>query len=452
MKNIILSLIVTVLLVIAYFHEELGKQKREEQLLEQQRVVSFNPQMIDKIVLPKVQLVKRDHKWFVADLNYPASSLAIENLLKHLHAIHQVKMIEMSTLNQSDFFTHQDHIISLSSFGKEWKYKLGDVSELTGNFYFADLSNGIEKLYLARDTSTFEGFYKTELELYLNQYVQLKNMILASSQAFLEPKVFYELDIDRLDSIKIDNKWNRWFEVKLDKGETIPAIVKGLKYHNLKMQVQNLINEVVHEGIAKEGVLGEVISTIKFKDMTKSIEAKLYNQLDGRQGSYVKYDGSDWIYKLKDDSKNLFFMNVQDFWDKKVHYPIKVKELSRLDFAIGVSQENSYRFYVDDLERFEFKTQNTNIKNINIEHMNFLFHILFGLENFQQASRVDSIQNSSNGKNTSIFVKLLDVLLRLDFYSDQVVVVNLSENYQLYFDTSFSRVKISDIDDFFALK
>ena len=202
MKNTILFIITILLVLIAYFHEEIGKKNTEEKILKKNRIVTFNPEMIDRIELPRTKLVKVNRQWFVEDLDYPANTLAVENLLKHLYAIHQIRPIQFKKNKQNEFFVDQNHLITLSSFGKTWKYRLGDISQLTGNFYFSDLSGDSEKLYLARDTTTFQGFYKTELELYLNQYVQLKDFILGTSQAFLEPKVFYNLDIEtEADSI-----------------------------------------------------------------------------------------------------------------------------------------------------------------------------------------------------------------------------------------------------------
>lgn len=462
MKNTILFIITILLVLIAYFHEEIGKKNTEEKILKKNRIVTFNPEMIDRIELPRTKLVKVNRQWLVEELDYPANTLAVENLLKHLYAIHQIRPIQYKKNNQNEFFVDQNHLITLSSFGKTWKYRLGDISQLTGNFYFSDLSGDSEKLYLARDTTTFQGFYKTELELYLNQYIQLKDFIFGTSQAFLEPKVFYNLDIetDGLESIKINNKWNRWFEVQLNNEKTIPPVQKGLRYRDLKVLTKRLIDSVTHEGIIykgkHKGKLSEEMSTITFKGFSKKIIAKLYSDLDGKKGFYVAFKGfkqkKNLIYKLKKDAEKIFFINVQSFWNKKVQYPIDIKSQDRFSFSISKNQKKKFLFYVDDLKTFEFKSENKQIKDINVAHMNFLFNLLLGLDRFEQADRVEEIRPSSKNIKFSLYVGLLGVDLRVDFYPSHILIVNHTEKYQLYYDVKFANLEVNSIDDFFALK
>jgi hypothetical protein len=451
-KNLFLSAIVILLLLFAYYHEEIGNKRKELRLQVLNKIVTFDSEMVDSITLPQTKLIKTDRVWRVGELNYPANSAAIEKLLHRFQSIHKLKEIRLTEKNEKEFFIHQDHMITITSFGKKWKYRLGDVSEITGNFYFQDLSGPVKKLYLAKDVSTFEGFYRSELELYLNQYIQLKDFILGKPESYVEPRVFHLLGLKKLEKIRIDNQWNRWFEIDLMNETLTPPPRKGIKTKQLKLLTQGLLGNVKMKNLHKEGVLGEVIGTVKFYGMEKTIEAKLHESLDGQKGLYVAYSGNDWIYELDEKSKTLFFMNRQDCLDKKINYPVLLHQLKKLDFEMALGDGKYFSFHVDDIQKFEFESKSKQVTKIHVQNMNFLFNLVFGLDKFKHASEIQDVAPSGKNRMFTIQLKLLEKELQIDFYQEQIVILDLSDKYQLLYPYNFGVLGINKASDFFALK
>lgn len=450
MKNLLLTVVLASLVTFAYFHEEIGKAKKEATKIESQKIISFMFDEVDRIELPNTNLVKNNGVWIVKEMNFLASNQNVNKLLKIIESIHQLDLVKLNGKSEKEFFKYQDYEFTISSKENTWKYRLGDVSELTGNFYVQDLNAKDRPIYIAKDTSLFEGMYKNELELYLNQYIRLKNYISAAPKVYMEPRVFYDVLQNGISRIKINNRWNRWFEVDVTANKTIPEIKSALKYLNLKSEVTSKMNLIHFKELHKDSVLSEKVSDIEITSEGKKIVASLYVSLDGRAGNFLQIKGNKWIYELKEGAEKLFFQNVQQFWDKKIHYQKDLSKLKRIDFELSVA-DIFYKFYIDDIEKFEFKWDDAKVKSVNVQNLNFLFHILFGLENFNQALIVKDLEKNDK-EIFAMKVKLLNKELTLRFYLKDIILENHSDNYQMHYDYSFSGLMLNSINDFFALK
>lgn len=451
MKNLFLTLLLITLIVFAYFHEEVGKSEELKRQTISKQVIKFEISQIDKITLPNCKLIKINNNWKVGDLNFQASLENVEKLLTIIHSIHKLDKVELSGKSEKDFFKFQDYKFSIESFGQEWKFRLGDVSELTGNFYLQELNTDKKEIYTVKDTSSFEGLYKTELELFLNQYIRFKNYILAPANSYIESRVFYDDLLLGIQSIKVDNKWNRWFEVDAVRNETYPKALKGIKYRNLSRQIKELISTIKFKKLLKPGVFGDQTSQLEIKRNDKVVKATLYNSLDGKAGNFLLVQGHEWVYLLSEKSESLFFQNVQQFWDKRLHFDTKINEIKRIDFELSSDDDKYFKFFVDDLDKFKFKWKTPQIKSINVENFNFLFHLILGLDKFSQAKLIKEGQVLENSNGFELYMRIFDKDLIVKFYDKDLVIVNITDNYQLHFDYSFAGLKIRSVNDFFAL-
>lgn len=448
MKNLALAFIVLALLIFAYFHEEVGKSEKKTAKLQSQKIISFNINEVNSITLPNTTLIKKNELWVVEQLDFRASNVYVKKLLEIIDSIHKLDTVNIKDRSESDFFNFQNHLIVIKTSDQTFHFRLGDVSELTGNFYFQELNSPQKKVYIAKDTSLFEGMYKTELELFLNQYIRLKNYILSPPKSYLEKRVFFEILNEKISKIKINNRWNRWFELDVVNNTSIPKVRPGIGYLNFERKIKEALELVKFKDVFESGDLGEQTSKIEILIDKNKITATLFNSLDGRAGNFLKVQGHEWIYQLEANSEIIFFQNVQKFWDKKINFKTNLAILDRLDFVI----DEKFKFFVDDLNKFEFNYDKKTISSINIANMNFLFHLIFGLEEFNQAQMISDLDKDIKEKKFSMKINILNKKLNIIFFEKDLIVQNLTDTYQLHYDYSFAKIKFNSINDFFALQ
>lgn len=450
-KNGILIVLLMGLIVFAYYFEELGEHRGRLAYDAKHRIVNADFKNIDAILLSKVKLLKIDGRWMVGDLDYPASNTLIDKLFNHLKSIHLVKALNEK--DEDQFFARQSHFITLSALGKNWKYRLGDVSEVTGNFYFQDLNGSERVTYLARDISEFSGFYKTELELDLGKYLALKDLIAGGPENFVNANLFRHFVTEQIKSIKINNKWNRWYEVDFENKMTTPSIPKGLRYKNLN----NMLKEFVALGKIKR-----LISNVGHKldlDLCEvevvgndKIVYRVYGELDGEKGIYVTTENDPkWIFEMDQKSREIFFSNVQIFWNKRIFHKEDLLDLKSFDFKLG-DQKSLYKFQVTDIESFQIKNDDSRIEKLHVGNFNMLFNLIFSLTKFNQAKQVLFELPEEIQPRFQLAMELLKKELLLHFYDSKILIENKTDGYTLEYLFPVADYKYNSLYDFFALK
>ena len=84
--------------------------------------------------------------------------------------------------------------------------------------------------------------------------------------------------------------------------------------------------------------------------------------------------------------------------------------------------------------------------------MNFIFHLIFGLEEFSQAIMVNDLDKDIKDAKFSMKINMLNKNLKIIFFEKELIVQSLTDNYQLHYDYSFAKINFNSINDFFALK
>lgn len=451
-KNLILTAILGFMLVFTYFYQEVGSKKAREALEIKNRIVNLPLPKVDTIELKNTKLLRVNGSWIVGELDFPASEDKVNNLLNHILSIHQLKQLPADEDKQ--YFTTNDHEILFGAMGKIWKYRLGDVSEFTGNFYFQDMNTQPPTTFLAIDTSEYAGLYKTELELLLNKYLNFKDLIVANPVYYADKNIFRSINFDQLEKVKIDNQWNRWFELDLNRNVTTPQVMNGLEYLDLKAELKKLVSEVKIEKLMDrdEITLNTPICSVELSGQNgQKLELQVYGQAGKESGIYVtSSEFPNWIFKMGTASRDFFFSNVQKYWNKKLFFASDLKNVERLNFKIG-DEKNMYSFYVEDVEDFEIESDDKRVGTINKANTNFLFHLLFSLTQFEQAYTVLEELPPVENKLLSLRVNILDHDLEVVITSDKVYLVNKSDKVILEYLFPAGDYKIDSLEDFFAL-
>ena len=411
---------------------------------------------VSQINLPNASLVRDDKGWLVKEIGYPANQDKVKLLLDKLAAIAKVKEIQPPAQGIEQFFSYQNHDIELITSQGKFKARLGDVSQVTGNFYFQVAREKGTKLYAAKDLSFFEGVYRNELDAALRKYLELKALVEGAPFAFAEKRLFSQISLEHLKSVKVDNKINRWFLLDFENNATEPRPPGAIKTKTDLRKSANLDSVVFSRFVdRKDNILSNFLSSLELLHGNEVFQAQVYGAMNGRKGLFAVFsERPDLIFLLEDKGKDIFFENVQSFWDKRPSLDVP-KEWERIDFALGPSLENMAQFAVEDLESFEVLPKGEG-RITGPSYFNLVFNALFGLQGFEQAllanplSQKELDQELQDAQN-KVFVSLFGKNFAFALKDGQLRLYDLKERLVLVYSVP-AQIKALNAGLFFAFK
>ena len=239
--------------------------------------------------------------------------------------------------------------------------------------------------------------------------------------------------------------------------KTSPLAFNGIRYRNFFNRVIEGIEKIKIVNIINHGqnILSNPRSKLNLKGK-EELNIKLYSGLNGKYGNYLKVDGRDDIIEIELMESNLFFLNVQDFWIKKIKFDIDFKKINDFNFEISFDNNKYFDFKINDLETFKVIPTDDGVSFVSNTHMNFLFNLLFNLADFKQAHYIEELQGEALNINKGsfdlyikIFGKFFTVKVQDDFilvgdYNDKVLFKFKYNRGQIgpgFFDKIFTVVK-----------
>lgn len=439
MKNLVLVAVLFALVGVGWLLEGKRGFDGEPGYEGAQPVVELAPGGVLEIHLPKVKIANGQQGLRVLGLEYPASPDKFESLVKRLNSLRAIKKLDIPDDKIEQFFTHQDHFILVKSFEGELRMRMGDVSEITGDFYLQTFKNGRQNLYLVKDTSLFEGFYQNELELNLRKYLALKELVASSPFDFVDNRIFGNPLPGSLNAIKVDNKINRWFELNFAEGSTSPAPPNGVKTLLDRSSISKMLNELRFSRFypLEGNSLSNLLSVIELNYDEGSKKAELFGEMNGQKGMFAKVEGKpNLIFAMEDEGKNLFFENAQRFWLKRPELGVDPASLEELTFSIGSRKNELTGFKVADLEKFEISPVRDDVSILDLEYFNLVFNALFAVNGFEQAAFVNQLsQTEARAKEEAfkekVYVSIFDKLFLFAIENSEMVVLDLENGVEL---------------------
>lgn len=450
-KNIFLMTILVALITFAYFWEQ---KKVKDLFIDKttgEKVFNVNANNVIEFTFKNTKLLKDKKGWIIGELNYLADITKINFIIKTLEAVSVVKKLE-DHAKPEEFFEYQDHAFRIKTYDKEIRFRLGDISPVTGYFYLEKFQNGKKQLYLVKDTNAYDGIYKDDVEAEFRKYLAFKNIITMEPMELISKSLVPMLKVEEVQKVTIDNKANRWFEINFQKNITSPLIYSSLEYHNLQMAFAKLWSMVTVEKFVekKKNVLSQVLATIELSKTNNTYKIVLYGKFNDVTGLFATVEGeNDLVYILNEKSKDLFFANVQTFWKKKINYGINLTQLSGFKFELG-SQKQRYAFKVDDIENFEVKSDDPQVKSVKTANMNMLFNLILNLVEFKEAKYVTD--NLSKGlKGTHFKMWIFEKELNIIFSQNSITVQNLTDKLEYFYPHNIASINIKGLSDFYTL-
>jgi len=390
-KNIIYLSILIALLSVTFYSEEIFK-KSVLMTRDLEKKILVIDDRLQEIKFPNFSLKKNKEDWVVDH-----SILAVKNekILRFISILKGLS-IKDEIINKSlaDYTKFKKIPFELSYQGGEVKkFFLGDVVEATGAFYIIEnIDETNFKIYLSYDESFFEETYSNQLELDLKKYLRLKYLFNSNGVELLNKKISQFVNSSLVKKVNIKNIRNRAFELDFESGATIPAAPEGIDYKEIKSIFESALNELKIKDIIKDGqhIISNPVAEITIFADTE-MHMKLYASLNGKFGRYLKFRDGHEVYELSVNQENLFFLNVQHFWMKKLKINEKISDLDELPFKLKIKSQGDsfFSFKINDFESFEVKAVSNNISKISQTHINLLFNLIFNLADFKEAVYID---------------------------------------------------------------
>lgn len=453
MKNIALVIVLSVLVGVAYFYEEIYKTEQAELKLDKnfQKTSLFKSQALNFTALKtkNYHLVKRD-QWVVQTVNYPADEKLITELRKIFSGIKIKGLVKDSST--AHLFKNGGIPFSIVVGENEYKYLLGEVSIATGRFYIKQIDEKEDKIYVCEDDSYLNIAYKNEIDLLTKKYLRFKALLQGQKDLLIDRALFKLLNVKKLNTLIIDNKRNRRFQIDLEKNTTEPLILKGLKYKNFNQYLSSVFNSAIIKAVVveKQKVLSNLASEIIFYHDSKKSIAKLYKGLNEKYGYYVKFDAIDYVFEVDEKAAEIFFLNVQDLWSKKLLPNMKLTEKDSFKFSLSHDDEKYFDFEVNDLNRFKIVSKSDRVISFDQNLMNMIFNLVFNLVDFKEAKYVDSFtQVGAEGK--TVYIKLFDKKLGIELNKDEIIVWDVKNKIKHHYQFSTDTIGVLSWEDIFTL-
>lgn len=454
-KNLVLTIILAVLVGVAYQLEEVSKKETMKLNLLESRLLS-KAKIISEIKTNNYHFIRKGDLWIEKSTAWRVDQEILNEFSNILKKIGIYSSVRKESNKTQDYFSSSSTVFEIKVDGKMKKFELGNVSKITGSFYIRDVDQP-NLINICLDDSVLRVIHKTEVDLKLKKYQRLKNILSSSSINFLDRNLLSSLNLkmDDINSIKIKNRTAGWFELKVGENYTQPIAPKSINYHNFKEKVFGKTKNIKIEKIIKkaQNILSNPASEVIIEGR-KNIKLRLYAALNGVYGSFLKISGQDQILKLDGDNADIFSSSIQDFWVKKIPFEVNFNNLKKLSFKL--KKEGAKKFYpfeVNDLESFEVSSKDKEINFISKVHMNLLFNLLFNLADFKEATSIERLESSTpksftkKGIRVFIFEKKFQVWVE----AGSIFVLDTKESLVFRFDNNKNQIPTDFFDKIFTV-
>lgn len=451
-KNLLLVSILSALILFAYLWEQKGIKKDVLTKEKVQKIFDVDTKSLVELTIKNTKVINTNGAWIIGELNYPADINKINFIIKTLSGISSISRIDDKS-DTEQFFVHQDHSFRVKNFEGEIGFRLGDISPVTGYFYIEKFENGKKELFLAKDTNAYDGIYKDDLEAEFRKYLAFKNIITMKPMQLISQNLIPSLKIVDVTKVEIDNKANRWFQVDFLQEKTKPSILKSLKYKNLYKVIGQLWNKVKVTKIVALGknIVSEQMSKIIFTTKNTNFVITLFGKFNGATGYFAVLDGEDKVFVIDEGSKDFFFANVQKFWHKAIDYQTDFSKIKKFVFKLG-DRKNKYQFKVEDIEKFEAKTDDPLLESVKSYNVNMLFNLVLNLVEFKEAKYVTGELTKIQKSDIVLTMTLFNKDLNIVFKANSITVQDLSANLEYFYPHKIASINVKGASDFFTLK
>jgi hypothetical protein len=417
-KNALLFALLVALLGVTYVFQErrVADEHREERLRD-----ALITEEIRELKLPAGTAVRRDGQWRAG------AQLLSHNLLKQIVArLSELRKVRAVSGDWKSFFPNP---FTFGVNGTTWT--IGDLTLDREGFYVA---RGREVFLAVIDGGSTELSTRPEdvEAAKLNALVRILSLPLEDLKERQLFRFFPKLPMDRA-VIAVDGRPP--FELDFVGNETLPPPVTGVavhrdlrgKFHSLLTQV-SLREEVPYSEALKFKKLGE----IRFLKDKVELAWELWLRSAKTADALVIDPSEKRAFLMVGGTLKIFFVGVQDYWDKKVIPEKYFVSFARLD-ADFIQGARRARVSIANKEPLEFSARGHTVDPAKME---LLVQFLFNLGPRDQAERVSNLSASERRQLLArdlLRVQVMDQELVIERRQQEVIVANVSQGFKAHF-------------------
>lgn len=384
-KNLILLGVLILAIGLTYIFEEKRNQDKTEELNQKASIIDVKKVgELESIKGLKLNIKKNNETYFDAENQVPFSNKKMEEFFKILSGLKIKKILSETETKNVDFkFYIPDADLKLT-FGfknSSFAVTLGKKLDYDQSFYLLIEKNinGVlsKELAVAVDESPDPNMYQSDKEYKKSEFKfqRLQMLFYLTNVFFYETKVFasfpYSEDRINFKKISISTFRNKKFTIDFEKTQTIPPVLNGLNYFeenwiSFHRALTNLEGKTLYYPYKKEN-LTEPLSIFEVEDReNKKYTIELYKKYGSLVGYFLKNSFNNYLYELRPEEAKYFFINIQDFWSKKI-YPAE-KEFG-LTIQFTLEDPIEYQVEVKDKEVFEVISKTKRIKSETFKNL-----------------------------------------------------------------------------------
>lgn len=418
-KNLWLLGLLAVLIALTWVFQEKRAEQEYVESLTKGKVLQGE---ITKLKLPAVEAEKREGQWWSGKLLL--SHNAFKQLEKMLTSITSIKDI------QGNLETFFKNALSLEVNGEKWL--IGEMTLDKSAFY---LSKG-GKIYLVFIDAE-SGQVSTEGESIENKKLdELKSLLSQALPSLKENQFFRFYRKLPFERVTVEAQGNLPYELFLSGNKTSPPPVPGVEVH--RGMSEKLLSVLTQITIKVEIPYSEKLKFKKLASMTfsgtgeKNINWQVW--LKGKNAADVVILDEDLkrAFEVIGGTLRLFFLNVQDYWDKKVIPPSSFKSFERLGVTLREGTKEA-KITVVNREPLDFLVDGFKVRPGNMQD---LFQLIFNLGPLDQAGRISQLTKSEKQQflnETTLRIDVMDQELICVRKSDELILVNLTQGFKAHF-------------------
>jgi hypothetical protein len=352
-KNLVLFLVLVLALLGTYVFEERSNKLSEAAQVKKGTLLDVESLgEIKAIKGIKLNFEKRGASYFDKDTGLKLSDARISEFFQILSMLQVKVFLDQADVNKVGVnFYIPDPTMRMS-----FQFEKGDVTFVLGkkldydqSFYMQVIKGNSSQIVLVKDESADPGVYQSDEEYKKSdaKYKRLEIVFLLTNKYFHDTRVFKDFDYveDKINfkSITVSTFRNKKYSINFENSTTNPPAPKGINYFEENwVSFHRFLSKLEGKSLYYPGdmkLLDEVLSQLEVVDREgRKYSMEVYKRYGQENGYFLKTSLNNIIYQVKPEDAQYFFVNVQDFWEKRIGP--KEKEYNfKITFYDGKSAE-----------------------------------------------------------------------------------------------------------------
>lgn len=380
-RNLSLLIILIFSLILTYIFEERKSRNQEIVLAKKMSILNVDDLgELKNFSGIKLNVDKRGEKYFAKENNLLLSTKKLEEFLVILSGLKIKKILapaETANIARSFYIPNEDLKLVFTFEKGNLSFSLGKKLDYDQSFYMEVIKGNEKRIMIVADESVDPNVYQNETEYKKSEfkYQRLQMLFYLTNVFFYETKLFvgFPYTESRINFKKIDIATfrNKKFSLDFEKSVTIPPVQNGINYFDdnwvsFHRVLTNVEAKTIYYPYDK-AKLSEPLSILDVEDRDgKKYSLEVYKKFGSLPGYFLKNSFNDVLYELRSEDAKYFFVNIQDFWSKKI-YPSEKEYTFQLQFP--KESQNTYNVSVKDKEIFDAKVTNGKLNLVELKKL-----------------------------------------------------------------------------------